>query len=337
MKKSFPGYLFGKSLRLEERPFGTYRDFFVHEALSPYIEKIRAIRDAFSWDNQDGETRSGPVVIAEPIAEKQVLVLRFCDVGKDEYDRPQTLRVEGFLCGVEDFSFFWDGRFRAVPIEGEKSFSVSYDGPLKEVTIGKRYEYSAEGEYQSKTSRFSERTEGGEEPGLCACHFPPEKSSRPSGCESVWAGRAERKSPSRFSFVALGIIAALLLFLFLGGKYCLQLNGKVDALEKSVGELKKRQETLENNLASRKKSVLFMEEQVAANAGKIEKLQVLVHALRESKAYLTNKTAKLESSDRETNSSVREEVAVIDNVEKENEVGFVSTEKNRKTEKNGKD
>lgn len=124
MKRTFPGYLYAMSLRPGEPPGKGYREWFSHPALSPRRELVESLRDSFRW-HTDSARKHPPVVVLEPLPGGQsVLVVRFLDVGKDSFGRPQTLRMEALLVPAELAASFWDGSFSAAPDPDRAEFRV---------------------------------------------------------------------------------------------------------------------------------------------------------------------------------------------------------------------
>ena len=127
MQRSFPGFLYAKSLFPGDAPDEGYRTWFLNPALKPHEGRINSLRDSFRW-RTDSSRKHPPVMVVEPVAGTgDVLVIRFSDAGKDSFGRPQTLRMEAFLVPAEQAAAFWDGSFSADPDADHAEFQVETD------------------------------------------------------------------------------------------------------------------------------------------------------------------------------------------------------------------
>ena len=127
-QQAFPGYLYAKSLCLDDQLSEGYKIWFFNDSLTLVREKIEALRKSFRW-RPDSSRRYAPVVVIEPGEGDRVLVVRFSDAGKDSFMRPQTLRMEALLVPVELVSWFWDGTFKAKPNREGAMFYVDEPSP----------------------------------------------------------------------------------------------------------------------------------------------------------------------------------------------------------------
>jgi hypothetical protein len=124
MQRSFPGFLYAKSLFPGDALEEGYRTWFLNPALKPHEGRIASLRDTFRW-RTDSSRKHPPVMVVEPVAGTgDVLVIRFSDAGKDSFGRSQTLRMEALLAPAEHAAAFWDGTFAAKPDATSAEFNV---------------------------------------------------------------------------------------------------------------------------------------------------------------------------------------------------------------------
>ncbi len=124
MQKSFPGFLYAKSLYTGDTPEVGYKTWFLNPALKPHEVWLTSLRDSFRW-RTDSSRKHPPIVVVEPVTETDdVLVVRFSDAGKDSFGRPQTLRMEALLVPATLAAAFWDGTFSAKPDAAIAEFVV---------------------------------------------------------------------------------------------------------------------------------------------------------------------------------------------------------------------
>lgn len=124
MQRSFPGFLYAKSMLPDDAPAEGYQTWFLNPALKPHEGRLTLLRDSFRW-RTDSSRRHPPVMVIDPIHETDdVIVVRFSDAGKDSFGRPQTLRMEAMLVPASLAGALWDGTFPAKPDPASAEFVV---------------------------------------------------------------------------------------------------------------------------------------------------------------------------------------------------------------------